>query len=307
MKSSVIGAGPWGTAVACLLKRNNHEVKLWAFQGILDRDVKPIEGVEVTDNVNDALKGSEYVFIVLNSQFFISTLDNLDAENWKDKKFVLLTKGLVLFEDKYHLSYEILTKKYQVPKENIAVLSGPNIAKEIYNQLPAATVVAGQIADEIKDIMSSNIFNVITSDDVVGVQWSGILKNPVAVGVGLCDGLYPGAANPKSAFIALALKEMQTIGKHFGANKDTFTGVAGIGDLITTCLAGRNQKVGVMLAEGKTLTQIYENFAPQKPEGPEQIKIIYNLTKDQVDTPIFINLYKILHENKEPRTIIENL
>ncbi len=76
MKTSVIGAGPWGTAVACLLKRNNHDVKLWAFQGLLDKEIKPIEGILVTDNINNAVADSDYIFIVFNSQFFISTIDN---------------------------------------------------------------------------------------------------------------------------------------------------------------------------------------------------------------------------------------
>ncbi|MEA3430775.1 MAG: NAD(P)H-dependent glycerol-3-phosphate dehydrogenase [Nanoarchaeota archaeon] len=309
MKTSVIGAGPWGTAVASLLKRNNHDVKLWAYQNILDKDIVPIEGIKVTDDIVESVKDSEYIFIVLNSQFFIATLDQLNFEELKDKKFVILTKGLVHFEDSYHLSFEILEKKYNISKDNIAVLSGPNIAKEIYNQKPSAAVVASEseLNDEVKNVMSSDNFTVHLSTDMYGVQWCGILKNPVAIGVGILDGLYPNTSNPKSAFITNALREMQEVGILFNAQETTFQSVAGIGDLMTTCLSGRNQKVGLMLAEGNSLDEIYELFKPQKPEGSEQIKIIYNLIKEQMEAPIFTLLYQILYEGKDIKEIKQTI
>ncbi|MBW3022015.1 NAD(P)-binding domain-containing protein [Candidatus Woesearchaeota archaeon] len=301
---TVIGAGPWGTAVASLLKRNGNDVKLWAFQNILDKDIKPLEGITVTDDVKEAVNESEYIFVVLNSQFFISTLDSLDFNNLKDKRFIVLTKGLVEFQDIYHLSFEILIKKYNVPKENIAVLSGPNIAKEIYNQMPAATVVASenpQLLSDVKELLSNNNFAVETSNDMAGVQWCGILKNPVAVGFGILEGLYSEASNPKSAFIAQALQEMQNILTTFGGKPGTLLSAAGIGDLITTCLSGRNKRVGIMLAQGKTLEEIYDSFKPQRPEGPEQVEILFE--KMKLDNPIISKLYNILFKSADPKTL----
>ncbi|MBW3015391.1 hypothetical protein KY330_03150 [Candidatus Woesearchaeota archaeon] len=312
VKVSVIGAGPWGTAVACLLKHNGNDVSLWAYQNILDKDIVPIDGISVTDDINSATQESEFIFLVLNSQFFIPTLNQMNFEDCINRsvKFVVLTKGLVQYNDRFYLSMEILSEKYNVPKENIIVLSGPNIANEIYIGNPAATMVGSvnlEAANKVKNLLSSDRFRVYVNRDPKGLQWCGILKNPYAIGVGLFAGLYKGFDNNVvSWYISEALREMQLIGEFFGAERATFFDVAGIGDLITTCFAGRNRKVGEML-NSKNLEDIYSYFAPQKPEGPEQLRIVYSLVKDNLDVPLFKGLYEVLYEGKNPNSYLSEV
>jgi len=310
-KIAVLGAGPWGTAVASLLSRNNHSVSLWAYQNILDKDIVPDKEILVTDNINDAVKDSEYIFIVLNSQFFISTFNTINDVYLKGKKFIVLTKGLVKLEDTFTLSFKVLTEKYNIPKEHIAVWSGPNIAPEIYKDIPASAVFASSnlsLAEEFKSIVSSQVFKVITSLDPTGVQWSGILKNPVAIMAGICDGLYKdSSSNTKSSLITFALEDMKKIGEYFGAKKETFDSLAGIGDLITTCFAGRNRQVGINLALGKTVAEIYDMYKPQVPEGIEQLKIIMHLIKDNVDAPVFFALNDIVFNGSDPKASLLSL
>ena len=308
-KLAVIGAGPWGTAFACLLKKNGHDIKLWAYQNILDQNIKPFAGIEVTDNIANAVQHTDYIFLVLNSKFFIQTLDQLNFAGLRDKKFIVLTKGLVEHDRTHQLPFEVLIHRYRVPKKNIAVLSGPNIAAEIYKGIPAAAMVASSnntFLDELKVILSSVDFRVEISNDLTGLQWCGILKNPVAIGAGICDGLYSDHSNnAKAEFMTLALEDMKNIGTYFGSDAKTFYTLAGIGDLITTCFAGRNRQVGMKLALGASLDEIYESFHPQRPEGPDQLKIISRLIDGKVQAPMFERLFKIIYEGEDPHSLFK--
>ena len=206
---------------------------------------------------------------------------------------------------------EIVKEVLDYPNDKIAVLSGPSHAEEVARQKPASVVVASsnkKLARDLQAIFSNEYFRVYTQDDVVGVETAAAVKNIIAIAAGICDGLGLGD-NAKSALLTRGMVEISRLGQALGGKKNTFFGLAGIGDLITTCISphGRNRSVGVRIGKGETLTQILKSMQ-QVAEGVWTTKAVMKVIKKyKVEMPITQEVYKILFEDKDPMKAVYTL
>jgi glycerol-3-phosphate dehydrogenase (NAD(P)+) len=196
-------------------------------------------------------------------------------------------------------------------KPNIAVLSGPSIAMEVAKKLPTSVVVASQnqeIAEKVRDLFKTKSLRVYTSLDIIGVQLGGALKNIIAISAGICDGLGFGT-NAKSALVTRGLVEISRLGIKMGANPNTFSGLTGLGDLVTTCISpkSRNRWVGEQIGKGKKLNEILKEME-MIAEGIDTVKAGYKLAKlYNIEMPITEKVYQVLYENKDPLTAVSEL
>ncbi len=314
--ASIIGAGSYGTALAVSLTRNGRDVLLWG------RDPQEISVMEkercnshflpgitfpstlhLTSNLEEAANNSDILLIAVPSNAFSSVLKTLKPYIKPTHKIVWATKGLEsgtgrLLSD---VAQEILGTK--IP---LAVISGPTFAKELANGLPTAIAVAGNndsFTDEFsKLIHSSKNFRVYKNPDLVGVQIGGTVKNVIAIGAGIADGLGFGA-NARTALITRGLVEIQRLGVKMGANPHTFMGMAGLGDLILTCTdnQSRNRRFGIALGQGKSPDEAIKEIG-QVVEGWHNTKEVHTISQNLgIDMPICEEIYKVLFKNKSPQ------
>lgn len=320
-KVSVIGSGAWGTTLAMMINNNGYQTSIWTHSSELKEEIdstginkfcfnmKVPEDIKICDEFNADFFDCDLIVLVIASSFCRQTAKIISQYIKPDTLILSATKGM---EDKTaKMPYDIL--KEELPKEmhkNICILSGPNIAKEIAENKPAATIIAGDsgVTPIIQEVISNNNFRAYTSTDVKGVELGGILKNIIAIAAGACDGLGLGT-NSKSALMTRGIYEIAKIGKIFGADISTFQGLSGIGDLITTCTSplSRNYRVGKMLAEGKKIEDIKQSLGAVA-EGVRSCKIIYELAnKNNVEVPICEQVYKIIYEDLVVKDAINNL
>ena len=191
----------------------------------------------------------------------------------------------------------------------LAVLSGPNIASEIASRHPASSVVASHdeaLASEIQQAFTDGLFRLYTSSDVTGVELGGALKNPIAIAAGISDGLGFGA-NAKAALITRGIVEMARLGSAMGAREHTFWGLSGMGDLVTTCLGGRNRWLGEQIGQGRSLSAVLAG-TPMVIEGVETTKAALALgRRAQVELPIIEQVHAVLFRHKDPRKALRSL
>ncbi len=259
MKAVIVGAGSWGTAFACLLRDNGHEVTLAArdpaqVAAIAATGRNPryaleadLRGISVAEIVDAPVAETELVVVAVPSRVFGEVVASLPG----DAPLLSLTKGL---DPATGERLSTLVRGRQV-----AVLSGPNIADEIVRGLPAAAVVASDdlaLAVRLQLAVHSTIFRVYVNEDVLGVELCAAAKNVIALAAGGADGLGLGD-NGKAALVARGLAEMRRLAEVAGARPDTFAGLAGMGDLIVTCWAptGRNRRAGELIAQGASLEE----------------------------------------------------
>ena len=194
---------------------------------------------------------------------------------------------------------------------NIAVLSGPTIAIEVAKGLPSTAVVAAhqlKIAKEVQTVFNSEHFRVYTNTDVTGVELGGSIKNIIAIACGVCDGLGFGS-NTKAAILTRGLAEMARLGKALGAKQRTFSGLTGLGDLVTTCVSprSRNRSVGEKLGQGKSIKTIMSKME-MVAEGVETVKAVYQLSqKHKISMPITTEVYNIIYKRKKPSQAVSDL
>jgi glycerol-3-phosphate dehydrogenase (NAD(P)+) len=309
---SVIGAGAWGTAQAILYAEKGHKVRLWIYEKDVLEQIKQgrenkhflpgfqlPESIEITSDLGQAVNSSKIIFFVVPSPFFRKVVSKLPKDIGKDVILVSAAKGIE--EGSLKRMSEVLEEEFPNNK-NIAVLSGPNLSKEIAAGKPATTVVASKndkIAKYLQRIIMQERFRVYTSRDVTGVELGGALKNPIAVAAGIADGLELGN-NTKSALLVRGITEITRLGVALGADPLTFAGLSGMGDMIATCssLLSRNHHVGEELAKGRRLKDI---LAPMKTvaEGVLTSKAAYALGKKyKVELPIISELHKVMFEGK---------
>ena len=239
---TIIGAGAWGGALANLTQINGYVPTVWS------RNC----GTELAEDIRDRVA----IISAVSMSGVRSTIDRLQGSIEPQQIIVTATKGL----DANTNSTPAQLWQAAFPDNPIVVLSGPNLSLEIKQGLPAATVVASDRADaatQIQTIFSSPKFRVYTNDDPIGVEIAGTVKNVIAIAAGTCDGLKLGN-NAKSALLTRGLTEIIRIGRYWGAKPETFYGLSGLGDLLTTCNSplSRNYQVGYRLAQGKTLAEI---------------------------------------------------
>ena len=320
MKIGVIGSGSFGTAIAALLGRKGYEVYLWSFR---ESEAKLIEeerenkeflkGVKLSDNVhctNDIEKVVEDAYIVVTVVPSFATRETAKklAPYIKDGQIMVnLSKGLE--NDTLKRLSEVYSE--EIPQARVAVMSGPSHAEEVGVGLPTTNVVAChdvEIAKKVQDIFMDETFRVYYSDDVVGVELGGALKNVIALCAGISDGLGYGD-NTKAALMTRGMAEIKRLGVKMGGKPDTFSGLSGIGDLIVTCTSmhSRNRRAGILLGKGKNLDETLEEIH-MVVEGVHTARAAYELSrKYEVNMPIVKEANSILFENKNAKQAVLEL
>lgn len=319
---SVVGDGGWGTTLAIYLARQGYQVKLWGPFPEYMRQVrrsrvnqKFLPGisipskVDVTDSLEKALGPSELVVFAVPSQFLQSVLENIKKTkvDLKGKFFLSVSKGI---ENRRLMRMSEMIRS-SLGKVDVAVLSGPNIAREVVKGVPSTAVVASvnrKLAQQIQKIFNSHTFRIYTNPDMVGVELGGSLKNVIAIACGVCDGLGYGT-NTKAAIMTRGLAEMVKLGKTMGAKPETFYGLSGLGDLATTCFnpQSRNRTVGEALGRGKTIKSILSSMN-MVAEGVETAQAVYKLSRrKKLDMPITREIYQIIYKNKKPHRAVKDL
>lgn len=319
-KTAVIGAGSWGTALAVTLAQNCPEVTLWSRRKQLCETIDEtrinadyLPGVKIPPNVNltadleAAVQGKSNLVLVVPSHTVRAIAKQVASFTKKDTIVISCAKGLE--EDTHQRMSEIL--QTELPHCHAAVLSGPNHAEEVGRQVPSATVISAQerrVAEAAQDLFMTKFLRVYTNPDLVGVELGGALKNVIALGAGITEGLGYGD-NTIAALMTRGITEIGRLGMAMGADPITFAGLSGIGDLMVTCTSkhSRNRNLGVELGQGKKLQDILSGMR-MVVEGVRTTRTAWELGKQYgVEMPITNQAFHVLFEDKDPRTAVEDL
>ncbi len=317
---AVLGDGGWGTTLAVLLSEKGHRVSLWsAFENYARMmaktrlnpnflpGVKIPQDIQITSDIKTALANKQIVVLAVPSQYTRGVLSKVKGNFTKKTIFLSVTKGIEIGSSK-RISEVIHTILGPV---RLAVLSGPTIAQEVVKGIPTAIVAAShdrRIRKIIQELFSTERFRVYTNADVIGVELGGSLKNVIAIACGVSDGLGFGT-NTKAAILARGLAEISRLGKAMGAKLQTFSGISGLGDLVTTCISSqsRNRFVGEQIGKGRNLKQICKHMQ-MVAEGVATAKSAHALSlKYNVDMPITKEVYRLLYLNKSPQQVVRDL
>jgi len=328
----VIGAGSWGTALAAILAQNGHSVLLWArepevAEGINHKHKNPFYIPSVTlpsplrasADIQEVLSGARHRTVPGTGAVIVNAVpSHFVREVWGPVANLISPKTLIVnatkgLEEKTHLRMsQVLAECLpQISPEQIMTLSGPSFAEEVALGLPATVVVAGTRTHHtttIQKLFRNDHFMTYVSEDLVGVEIGGSVKNVIAIGCGICDGMELGA-NTRAALMTRGLYEIAKLGKALGANPLTFAGLTGLGDLILTCTGdlSRNRTVGVALGQGKKLATILQTMN-QVAEGIRTAKSVYEMMREQqITAPVCTEIYRILYEDKEPKVALKDL
>lgn len=320
MKIAVLGAGSWGTALAKVLADNGHEVRLWgrntdqmALMAKTRENKKYLPNIELhadmlmTSNFSEAVAGAHVYVLSVASQSVREVLDQLKAQVGIRPLLVNVTKGVEVGSLK-RIS-EIVTEI--IPDALYVDLSGPSHAEEVSKGIPTTLVSSStdkEAAELVQDLFGNDNLRIYTNPDVVGVELGGALKNIIALGAGISDGLGFGD-NSKAALMTRGIFEIARLGKLMGANPDTFKGLSGIGDLIVTCTSmhSRNRRFGILIGQGKSVDEALKEIG-MVVEGYYTIRSAYDLSKKfNVDMPITRELYRVLYEGSDAATSVRNL
>ncbi len=319
-----IGDGSWGTTLAVYLAQRGHPVLLW---GAFPENVRAMKregenknflpGIRFpktltpTDDLEQAFKQSDVLILSTPSQYLDSVLRRIkkisSAKELRSKTILSIVKGI---DTRKLLCMSALIEE-ELGKVKLAVLSGPTIAKEVARNIPSTAVVASKnprTAQHIQALFNSQTFRIYRSSDINGVELGGSLKNVIAIACGVCDGLGYGT-NTKSALLTRGLVEMIRLGTRLGARPKTFYGLAGLGDLATTCFnpSSRNRSVGEALGQGQTIAQILDRMS-MVAEGVETAKAVEKISKRlPIDMPICHEVYQIIAKKKSPKKAVLDL
>ncbi|MCG3176091.1 MAG: Glycerol-3-phosphate dehydrogenase [NAD(P)+] [Candidatus Omnitrophica bacterium] len=319
-KIAVIGDGGWGTTLAILLASKGYPVGLWgAFEKYvaeMDRkreNVKFLPGFHIPENVTltsdlqSALTGAKLVVLAVPSQYMRSVLDRIRATGIKGLEYVSVAKGI----EKKSLKVMSQLVEERLGRVPLAVLSGPCIAREIALKMPAAASVASRdaaLAARVREVLLTDSFNLFVSEDVLGVELGGSLKNVIAIAAGIVEGLGYGS-NTRAALFARGVAEMARLGRKMGARGETFMGLSGLGDLATTCLSphSRNRWLGERVGKGRTLKQALSE-TEMVVEGVDTCESAVRLAKRyRVSMPITEAVHSVLFRKKDPKVAVEAL
>jgi len=318
---AVLGAGSWGTALAIQLARSGHPTRFWgrnrealAAMAASRRNDRYLSSAEfpasllIEPDLAAALAGARDVLIAVPSHAFRPLLLQMQPHLTPDTRLAWATKGFEL--DTGLLPHQV-AREVLGSNRAVAVLSGPTFAREVGAGLPTAMTIASSDAHFAKALahaLSSANFRAYTSTDITGVEVGGAVKNVLAVGAGLSDGLGFGA-NTRVALITRGLAEMMRLGVAAGAHRDTFMGLAGLGDLVLTCTdnQSRNRRFGLALAAGRTAQQALAEIG-QVVEGYTAAKATYAVAKRMnVEMPLCTGVYRVLYEGVPPREAVREL
>lgn len=319
-KIGIIGAGGWGTAVATLLNANNYNVTLWTHETDVVSEINNnhtnstyLKGIDLNKNIKASsdpklINKCDLLILAVPTQYIRQVLIN-NKFNLKNKILVNLSKGI----EKGTLMRvsEILVDSINFNLNNYIVLTGPSHAEEVARKLPTTVVAASEnieLAKTIQKVFSNSLFRVYTSEDIIGCELGGALKNIIALASGIIDGLGLGD-NTKAALITRGLAGMTRLGVMLGAKSQTFSGLSGLGDVFVTCSSqhSRNRYVGEQIGKGKKLSEITKDMK-MVAEGVHTTESAYFFgKKHNVEMPIANEVYKILFEDFDPMTAVKNL
>ncbi|MFD1449978.1 MULTISPECIES: NAD(P)H-dependent glycerol-3-phosphate dehydrogenase [Oceanobacillus] len=321
-KIAVLGAGSWGTALAIVLADNGHEVRLWAHRkehademNQTHRNEKYLD-VEIPDtitafyNMEEAVKDAEAIIVVVPTKAIREVCKQLKNYISSSTQIIHATKGIEPGTLK-RVSEMMSEEMPDFPYENIVVLSGPSHAEEVALRHPTTVAVSAVNLDrarQAQDLFNSENLRVYTSDDILGIEVGGALKNIIALGAGISDGLGYGD-NAKAALITRGLAEIARLGTSLGANPLSFLGLSGVGDLIVTCTSvhSRNWRAGNLLGKGNNLDQVLEEMG-MVVEGVRTVQAAHQFAKEQgVEMPITQGIYQIIFEDKDPKDVVDEL
>ncbi|MFO8058546.1 MAG: NAD(P)H-dependent glycerol-3-phosphate dehydrogenase [bacterium] len=323
MQVSVIGGGAWGTALAQVCAGNGHQVIMWVYEPEVAASlnekheneeflpgVSLSESISATNDLEKALSGSEMVISVSPSHVVRQVMSEASPYIPKDAIMVSASKGI----EKDSLLTMTGVIQEVVPAEvsrNIVALSGPSFAKEVAAGVPTALAAASydiRVAEQVQYALSNETFRVYSQTDVMGVELGGAVKNPVAIAVGIADGMGLGL-NTRAAIITRGLAEIARLGVRMGANPMTFAGLAGLGDLVLTCTGdlSRNRQVGLKIGQGMTLNEILDKTRSVA-EGVKNAVTVYKLSqKMEVTMPIIEQIHLVLYAEKSPKMAVRDL
>jgi len=316
---AVIGDGGWGTALSIILSRKGCGVSLWgafadyvSFLNKKRENTKFLPGIKIpkeitiTHNLSAAVRDKKIIVLAIPSQYMRAVLKRIKKAQYPaDTLFLSVTKGIEIGS---------LKRMSQVIHEELgpvklAVLSGPSIAQEVARGIPTTCVIAAgnkAVREYLQNIFMTDRFRIYTNPDVIGAELGGSLKNIIAIACGISDGLGFGA-NTKAAILTRGLVEISRLGRAMGAKSNTFSGLSGLGDLVTTCISpySRNRFVGEQIGKGKPLEAIKMQMIA---EGIPTAKAAFKLSsKYRVDMPITREVYLVLYKNKSPERAVRDL
>jgi len=317
---AILGSGGWGTAIAVLLAQNPaHRVRLWSAHpenalklresrenARLLPGVRIPDSVQITGNSAEAVDSAHCWVTAIPTAYLRGTLAQLADVRKADVPVVSLTKGLEIAS--FRRPSEIIGELLKT--DNIAVLSGPSHAEEVACGMPTSLVVSaadGGLGTWVQHQFGTDRFRIYTNGDLIGVELAGALKNVIGIAAGVCDGLGFGD-NAKAALLTRGLVEMTRFGVAHGAEPATFQGLAGTGDLITTCFSphGRNRRVGYRLGRGEPLADVLAG--PQIAEGVFTSRSVHErVIRSGIEAPIMTGVYQVLHEGKPPLAAVQDL
>lgn len=315
---AVIGAGAWGTVLAGLLGRNGHDVQLWSRREALAAAMSRTgtnpeyvpgwqlgDRVHATSDLTTALAGRDAIFLAVPSVGLRAVLA-LMADRGGISAVMSCAKGI---EHGTFKRFSQVIGEY-LPAARLAALSGPNLATEIAEGLPAAATIASsdeRLATVGQQWLQQRQFRVYRSRDLAGVEIAGAMKNVVALAAGMCDGLALGD-NAKASIITRGLAEIARLGTHLGGELRTFYGLAGVGDLVATCASqrSRNYTAGRLIATGTTLAQL--RAEQLNAEGIPTVQAVVHYARDtELDLPIATEVHRVVYEGKNPQHAIVDL
>ncbi|MFH1441134.1 MAG: NAD(P)H-dependent glycerol-3-phosphate dehydrogenase [Candidatus Omnitrophota bacterium] len=319
---AVLGDGGWGTTLAILLSNKGYKVSLWGafsdYTSYLQKKrintkflpcVKIPKEIEITADLKNVLINKDVIVLAIPSKYIRAVLKKIKRYGFSKKTIYLsVIKGIEISSGK--TMSEVI--KEELGGIKLAALSGPTIALEVAKGMPAAVVVASvnfKVRKYLQNIFMTESFRVYTKDDLIGVELGGSLKNIIAIACGISDGLGFGT-NTKAALLARGLAEISRLGHSLGAKVSTFSGISGLGDLVTTCISkhSRNRFVGEQIGKGISLKNIISNMQLGVAEGITTAKSAYQLSlKYKVDMPIIKEVYSVIYNNKSPLKALKDL
>ncbi|WP_181348215.1 NAD(P)H-dependent glycerol-3-phosphate dehydrogenase [Thalassobacillus sp. CUG 92003] len=322
-KIAILGAGSWGTALAVVLADNGHDVRLWTHRREHAEEinrtrtnekylakVKLPHGINASSDLSESMQDVTHVVLVVPTKAMREVCRDVAGELTTPVTITHASKGIE--PESFKRVSQVISE--EIPRhlyDDIVVLSGPSHAEEVSRQQPTTVTVSSndlEVAKIVQGLFINDKFRVYTSPDLIGVELGGSLKNIIALGAGISDGLGYGD-NAKAALITRGLAEIARLGTSMGANPLTFSGLTGIGDLIVTCTSphSRNWRAGNMLGKGYPLDDVLDQMG-MVVEGVRTTQAAYQLSEEQsVEMPITKGIYQILFENAAPKDVVDQL
>ena len=323
MNVAILGAGNWATTLGLILTEKGIDVTLWEFYKDREEDLKKDRenkryltgypfppNLLTTSSISEAVKGKEMIVFAVPSHTLRGVVENLRNCIDGEPLIVTVVKGIEKDTNK-RMSEVIEDNLPTLFKGKVVALSGPSIGNEVVRKIPTTVVAAGESATlnkKVQQEFSTSYFRVYTNKDIIGVELGGAVKNVIVIAAGMCDGMGLGA-NTKAALLTRGLAEIKRLGLKMGAKEETFSGLSGIGDLITTAFSkhSRNRYVGEELGKGRTLDEILSGMV-MVAEGVNTTKSVMQLSKKyNINMPIAEEVYNVLFKRKKPEQGVYDL